>query len=85
MPKHIGFWLVMAGLGMGITEELTYKSGAGGILFGSSGVLKSVNALLPAWHVPGTKTISARYPSGIPIRLDMWLVLAGAALWLIGR
>jgi len=79
--KSVAFYLVMAGLALAVIEELTYKSGAGGLLFGTSGYLKSINTMLPAWHIPGTTSVSVRYPQGIPVRLDAWFVIAGASVW----
>ena len=81
--KKIPVALIMVGLALAIVEELTYKPGVGGVLFGTEGYLKGVNAMLPAWTVPGTAKLSVRYPAGYPLRLDAWLVLAGGGweLW----
>jgi len=78
--KNITTILIMAGLALAIIEELTYKSGVGGALFGSQGFLKPVNDALPSWKIPGTATLSARYPGGYPVRLDGYLILAGASM-----
>jgi len=80
MKKNLSATLMMVGLALAIIEELTYKSGVGGVLFGTSGYLKSINNMLPAWKVPGTKTVSVRYPNGYPVRLDGLLILAGASV-----
>lgn len=72
--------LMVSGLALAVIEELTYKSGAGGMLFGSSGYLKGLNDMLPVWTIPGTKTVSVRYPNGYPINLSGWLLLIGAGL-----
>jgi hypothetical protein len=80
MKKNLPATLMMVGLALAIIEELTYKSGVGGVLFGTSGYLKGINSMLPVWTVPGTKTVSARYPNGYPVRLDGLLMLTGASL-----
>ena len=85
MKKNIPATLVMVGLALAVIEELTYKSGVGGVLFGTSGYLKGIDAMLPAWTVPGTKTLSVRYPNGYPVRLDGYLMGIGAGMLLYDK
>lgn len=83
--KALSKLLVFTGLALAIVEEVSYKPGAGGVLFGTGGFLVPVSSILPAWTIPGTSNLSVRYPTGYPMRLDAWLVVAGLGLAAYGR
>lgn len=70
--------LIVVGLGLNVVEIATTPatSGAsGGKLFGTTGILKSVNGMLPAMNLPG---------SAMPINIGGWMVIIGV-VWLIIR
>ena len=54
--KHWYFWMIVGGLGIDLIDAFTTKTGAnppGGLFYGGSGFLSSLNLNLPGQLTPG--------------------------------